>query len=631
MRRLIQFAFLFLLALPLHAQILAYDNFTRGSYPQNPMTGSGWTVVDLKVQSAGIVEATTTGVSGTALYTGITWPNDQYSTITFGSNGVPSNTYPALYVRSDIAFNNAYQLVFNGDSNVVYFQKYVSGTPSQLGANLSATPSAGDVWALGVVGSTLTAYQNGVSVGTRTDTDIISGTPGFGIFFYGVATSSTTTVTSWRGGALVNGEEAAVDFNVTVGTATQRASGFLHGMNSTVPADNVVLPLKPKWFRSSPAFSTITNDPAVYARIVGMGATPEYILGQAWLFNIGGFNPTNATLVTSATMSQWVAMVTSIVTTAISNGQSIQWDIWNEPDTSIEWTGTEAQFEAAWAAAVNTIRGISGTQTIVGPSTSLFVSAITEDILVYGAANNVLPNVWSFHEIGYTPQVSAGHLASAQAYLAANDPGITEIQINEYTPPSPTTSTYYPGANVQFLAAFERAQIYSAGRSCWNSDCTDPDLDGLLQVDGATTNAGWYAYKAYADITGHIVSVIPSTPVSGGIGVDGVAGADSTAKRAYSVFGRNGGFTDDVYLSFLNVPSYLISGGTVNANVYAVANDNGAGSTGPILLSSTPLTVNGSGGVTVHVTNAQATDQSAIIVQLSVAPSGSNALWFGLP
>ena len=87
------------------------------------------------------------------------------------------------------------------------------------------------------------------------------------------------------------------------------------------------------------------------------------------------------------------------------NGATVQWDIWNEPDNTAFWTGSEAQYQAMWLATVPTIRGISAGQQIVGPSTCGCIqgtyngwSTWATDLMACATTNSVLMNIVSFHE-----------------------------------------------------------------------------------------------------------------------------------------------------------------------------------------------------------------------------------------
>jgi hypothetical protein len=426
-------------------------------------------------------------------------------------------------------------------------------------------------------------------------------------------------------------ETVTIDLSANNGAATNRGSGFLSGYNASQPADSLLTPMKSKLLRLDAGLENIySGDPvssALYSRATSNGGAVMYILGDAWIQNFGGFNPSGARAVTSSTMSAWNAMVALAVNTAKASGQHLQWDIWNEPDITVFWTGSESDYQAMWQNAVNTIRGIDGSQVIVGPSTccngsgSAWGSWAT-DLMSFAKANNVLPNIIAIHATqtgsSYTAANMNSDVSAIKSYLAANDPSITQIDVTETVSQN---DVYLPGVNVQFLAVAERQKLNGVAHSCWNngSDCAQngypPDLDGLLATDGSTTHAVWYAYQAYANITGTIVNVTPSQTV------DGVAGQDSNLQQAYSVFGRNGGSTANVTYNFTNVSSasYLNSGGTVHAVAYLLANDNGNGSSGPVQVVDTNVSV-ASNAVSVTVPNMGSNDVA--IVQLT--PSGNS-------
>ncbi len=400
-------------------------------------------------------------------------------------------------------------------------------------------------------------------------------------------------------------ETVTINMATNNGPATRRGSGFLHGMSGSTPSNSLVSPMGSKFFRmdDNSAGNGVGESgisPALYSRIVGQGAVAMYILGDAWIDNVGGYNPTNDRIVTSGTLAAWNAMVASQVKAAIAAGQTVQWDIWNEPNGSGFWTGSEAEYQAAWAAAVNTIRGIDAGQIIVGPSTQGL--DWFNDLFAYANANNVLPNIADYHEFS-GPAALQSDVATVKAYLAANDPSVTLVDVSEM---DNYGETYLPGTNLQYLAAAERAKVNNAAHACWNSDCFDYSLDGLLGTDGTTVHANWYAYQAYAAITGTLVGVTPSATV------DGVAGNDPMAGQAYSVFGRIGG-SGDVVFKFINVSSasYLNASNKVHAKVYTIANDGGAGSGGATLLSDSNITISGN-SILITVPNMGSDDVAVI-------------------
>ncbi len=405
-------------------------------------------------------------------------------------------------------------------------------------------------------------------------------------------------------------DNVSVDFSSDQGAVTYRASGFLHGFNSTTPVSADITPLKPQSLRSD--YTDFGSDPNTYARSVSLGVTKNiFILGNDWIGNKGGYNPSGGRIVTSGQLSNWAAMVALDVNTAISNGQTFQWDIWNEPDISVFWTGTEAQYQAMWQTAVNTIRGINSGQIIVGPSTCCSPwGTWATDLMAFAKTNNVLPNIVAIHE-NTSPSQLESDVAAVKSYLAANDPGIKQVDTTEIIDPGDPNNE---GTELQFLAAAEHAGVGAAARSCWNSDCFDNSLDGLTN-NGLI--AAWYAYQAYANITGRLVKITPTS------NVDGIAGQDPTLQQAYSVFGRNNS-PGAINITFSNISSsasYLTASGSIHVNAFQLPNDSGGGSSGPVQIINTDYAVSAD-QIVVAIPSLGSNDVT--IVQLTPG-AGSNS------
>jgi hypothetical protein len=381
---------------------------------------------------------------------------------------------------------------------------------------------------------------------------------------------------------IVHAQTVTIDFSSTLGSANHRASGVFYGMGGTVPADNLLVPLKLGEVRNdfSYVFGLSQYDAGLYPRVVANGGHPILVLGDVW---IGEGNPS---YVDSSSMSAWTSFVAGIVNNAIAHGQTFEYDVWNEPDLNISpgWEGTEAQFQAMWAATVNTIRGIDPSQVIMGPSACCSISWMT-DTLTFAKANSVLPNIVAFHEFG-GPGATASDIASVKSFLSANDPGLTLIAIPEMVSSS---EDYLPGTNVQYLAAIERAQIQGAGHAFWSgADFNNYNLDGMLIGTSTTPRAIWYVYQGYGAIGGNIIAVTAAS------GVDGVAGFDSGACQSNSLFGVTGGETVTFnYANISSAASCLIVGGKVHAKLFSLADDGGSGSSGPTLVSEADYTVSG--------------------------------------
>lgn len=407
-------------------------------------------------------------------------------------------------------------------------------------------------------------------------------------------------------------ETVSVDLTANNGAATYRASGFLHGMNNTTPVTGLVSPQKPRLFRfddnvSGNGGGNYGISPTLYGRIIGQGAVPMYILGNAWIDNVGGFNSGHARVVHSADLANFATMCATSTSDAIGLGQSVQWDIWNEPDIPDFWTGTEAEYQAAWKACYQAIRGVDSGQVIVGPSTCCSNSTgggWIVDLLSYGQTNSVLPNILDFHEASFPPSQLSADVPAWKTYLAANYPSITDVAVSEY---GQVVNYLFPGSVIQYMAAAERTQVYEASHTCWNGavcETVPATLSEFLQLSQAR-NAIWYAGQGYGAITGNIATVTPSATV------DGVAGYDSTIPQAYAVFGRAGA-ASTVTWNF-KVPTGLIVSSQVTIQLSDIPNDNGTGSSGPVVISTANVAV--VGGI-ASVSYAMPTND-AVTIQLT--------------
>lgn len=191
---------------------LASDDFIRGSYPENPLSnGAVWTTQGsaCKVVSAGLAESTVLNTAASASYTGIAWPNDQYSEFCIGVNTGGTTDIALLYVRGGASFSaNSYQLNLQNGAFGALNKHVASVTTNNIivcSAQNGQTGKAAayDIWRLSVVGTSLTVYQNGAIVGgPTTDVSLASGNAGFGLY---AATSSLAfcSTTFWAGGSML--------------------------------------------------------------------------------------------------------------------------------------------------------------------------------------------------------------------------------------------------------------------------------------------------------------------------------------------------------------------------------------------------------------------------------------------
>jgi xylan 1,4-beta-xylosidase len=316
---------------------------------------------------------------------------------------------------------------------------------------------------------------------------------------------------------------AAPDEHVSIvlsdarGPAMHRASGFLGSISEDRPPDEVVRAVKPRLFR----LDTVRTR-NMYGRVVALGATAQLVPSYP------EFDGPPRRGRADEWMATWERHLQALVAETVARKETWQWDIWNEPNWPKFWRGTREQFFDTWRRSHRIIRAKIPDAVIVGPSLAYYDASYLQAFLLYAREHDVLPDVLSWHELQpRSPASIVERVNEMRAFLAEHKMGISRIQLNEIVAP---THQYKPGALVWFQAAVERAGVDAAAKSCWidgfNHNCINDSLNGLLGAGGRNPRSAYWTYKAYADITGELVTVEPSQRF------DGVAGRDAGTLRA---------------------------------------------------------------------------------------------------
>jgi hypothetical protein len=148
--------------------------------------------------------------------------------------------------------------------------------------------------------------------------------------------------------------------------------------------------------------------------------------------------------------------------------------------------------------------------------------------------------------------------------------------------------------------------------------CLNPNLAGVLtQVNGAwQPNGNWWAMRAYADMTGSLVST------SGQVGSTAISAAeDSSAKRSVSIIGDSNGITGAVSVTYSGLASvpWLASNGSVNVTVDRIPDQYPLSA--PQVVSSQNVSV-ASGSITVPLNFQAAHDAFAIYLTPATSSGG---------
>jgi hypothetical protein len=289
-------------------------------------------------------------------------------------------------------------------------------------------------------------------------------------------------------------------------------------------------------------------------------------------------------------------------------GMTPQWDLWNEPDLDLFWARSAEQFCEAWGRVYRKVRAAFPDATIVGPSTNCEPSENDEwwnAYLDFVAANDVVPDIVSWHEIGGRAhgQDPVASRAAVEEMLARRGLRVRDLQVNEYA----EASQQNPGQSAWFVARLERAQIDGL-RANWGKG---PDLhDNLASLlthgrDGYAPLGDWFTYRSYAGQHGVVVASEPD----GAIDVFATRLPDD-GRQARLLLGNHGGTTGPVVV----VVAGLQAAGLQDPRVLVerIPHDDGRPIRGPVLVRSAKVDLKGPTAVTIVVDYADAHDAFAI-------------------
>jgi hypothetical protein len=440
-------------------------------------------------------------------------------------------------------------------------------------------------------------------------------------------------------------EPLSVNLASVTGPATGVGEGFLYGVSQdgTQPTDQYTQPLGITAFRGGGHVTggwigdnyqygagTQTDVNTVIAQAKRLTQAPYHAQYQVLLsdiFGADGGQPSNTTYpCTSGNCSNWTTFIDKVVGALQASGLKFAYDIWNEPDISVFWPNASVnstQYFQMWDSAYQEIRKDAPGATIVGPDlafTPLRNAGEWQAWLAHVKSAGTVPDEITNHDEGDVDDPVAVSQAINSDLSAA---GISSrpLSANEYQPADRQTS----GVTAWYLARFAQSGYSNAMRGNWVC-CLTPNLTGVLtQVNGTwEPNGNWWALRAYADMTGSLVST------SGQVGSTAIAAAeDSSKKRAVAIVGDSNGFTGSAPVTFSGLSSvpWLQSGGSVNVVVERIPDQYPL--TAPQVVLSQSMSAS-SGSVTVPVTFQAAHDAFAIYLTPSggIAP-GYNQLVIG--
>jgi uncharacterized protein YjdB len=506
------------------------------------------------------------------------------------------------------------------------------------------TFAAGDIIKISAVGTTITCYKNGVSIGSITDSSLPGGAPGIGVY------GSTVTVDDWEGGTLVPAAPPSVatvtvnpsSASIVTGTTQQLTATTTDSSNSVLTGRTVT------WASSNTVSATVDANGLVTAVATGTAtitATSEGKSGTATItvtplpapVATVTVTPPSASVVSGST-EQFTATTSDSAGNVLS-GRSVAWSSDAPAVATVNArTGLVSAVSSGVATITATSEGQSGTSTITvtpvpvasvsvtPPSASVVVgntqqlTAVTKDST--GATLTGRTITWSSDNAA-AASVDANGLVTAAgvgtATITATSEGksgtsvitVTLVPVATVTV-SPATASIMAGATQQLAATTKDANgNVLTGRSIsWSSSnvsiATVNASSGLVTGVAAggpvtiTATSEGKSGTASVTVTPVPVATVTVTPSSATVAVGGTQAMSATLRDANNnlLTGRSVTWSSDApSVASINASNGVVTGvSSGSANVTATSEGKSGtasvsvtpstGSTGPLRVSS---------------------------------------------
>ena len=384
---------------------------------------------------------------------------------------------------------------------------------------------------------------------------------------------------------LPGGVATAADQVVTVdGARLQPAvafmQGFLHGFqpDDSLDATRVGVHLRPNFWRLG-----FGDGWSKYRRVAPFKPRVTMVISDLLADTTGGHSNAQPW----RNWAEWERFCSAQVTRSMNEGKPVAyWDIWSEPDTEANWTGSWSQLLETYQRCYTAIKRVDPDARVVGPGTTEYDHPFDSDdskrlfdfvLELSREPYNVRLEVVSWHELGSLPSSMPGHaqtLRDAFSNPAYFDPPyMPELHVNEYSQPN---NTQIPGWLVAWLYYAEQADLDFFSRACWPmwesasrsfSNCM-VSLQGVFMRDLVTPQQPYYVYRTYAAIAANTRIVTTSTDVE----INALASRNDASSTVKVMVGMHDGTaSSSVDVDFVNFPYGTDS---VDVTVSRLVNNN---------------------------------------------------------
>jgi hypothetical protein len=422
-------------------------------------------------------------------------------------------------------------------------------------------------------------------------------------------------------------ESIAVDFAVTGGSPTYRASGWIYGMteDASGPPDHFYQDVKFQYMRAGGAqldspggwvsgkYDRRWNSTeAQLERTKELGG--EFILLLHDLWGADGY-PISRFPGDNGNWSDYDAFLDRVFADVRATGETVQWDLWNEPNITLFWNRPQSQYFQLWERTYDRVRAAFPNDLIVGPSCACVPTTGNgwwTQYLDFVKSSNSIPDIISWHSLPGDP---VANVAAANTTLDSRGiPHPRPYQINEYG----SQSEQNPGDGSWYIARLERAGADGLRANWASAGNLHNDLGNLLTRDSSgqyQPKGEWWVYRFYGSQTGTIANVIPSTAYD--------AFATTKTGEAKILVG-GGGTTGNVAVNLrnLNATSGIVQNNQVRAIVERIPYNGGGAVAGPVVVQDTVVTLSNN-GTTINLPHNNA-DETFTITLLPPTGGGTS-------
>lgn len=362
-----------------------------------------------------------------------------------------------------------------------------------------------------------------------------------------IGTVATTAATA---GAAPPAQQLRVDFAQRTGEVRHGGDGWLYGLNDEgVPSDNLLAPLKVRSIAQAAPFALQHpggNALDVADQFLRNGG--EYI--QIYMQEVYAKWPYDS-IGDDNGMADYIPKMERTVRAALENPHKDKFVYvpFNEPDwiwyglgpwrNATSYQQNRDRFFTDWKTAYTRIKALQPEARIAGPNESVYDPRFLADFLPWAKANNVLPDLITWHELPTTElEHYRSHYTDFRELEKKVGIGPLPININEW---GGRRDLSVPGRLLQFISMFEDTKVDAGGQAYWNPS-------GNLSGSASQTNkptGGWWLSKMYADMTGETVKLTP--PQYNKVDtIQGLASIDDKTRQAHVVVGGGDQDTDVV-------------------------------------------------------------------------------------